>query len=284
MNCEDMFEFELWSGKYAISEFLRKNDETVKAIEIPSEHNGIPVYYTVNTAFRRSPYIEEVYVPDSMLVSAEMFYRCKRLKKVRIGGEAVYKGAFSDCTALENIEFSHSVRRIDQAAFMNCEALKKVVLPRSLERIDDFAFSGCISLEELTFPEKRVEIGALSFGIKTKLPAETLLYSLIGANDLSEPIKEGIFLDYRLLFDREVFALAVEHDCLRKTDKPGLFKKLIKHKDRELLPISEKLLTSELADDLIRFCTDEGMTEETAWLLDCKNRRFGFNGGDKFDL
>ena len=284
MNCEDMFEFELWNGKYAISKFLRKTDETVTEIEIPSEHNGIPVIYTTNTAFRRSPYIESVYLPDSITVSAEMFYRCRRLKKVRIGGEAVYKGAFSDCTSLENIEFSDRVRRIDQAAFMNCEALKKVALPRNLERIDDFAFSGCTDLEELVFPEKRVEIGMLAFGIKSKLPAETRLYSLVGANDLGEPIRGGFFLDYRLLFDREIFALAVEHDCLRETDKPGLFKKLIKHGDRGLFPISENLLTSELADALIQFCTDEEMTEETAWLLDCKNRRFGFNGGNEFEI
>ena len=284
MNCEDMFEFELWNGKYAISKFLRKTDETVKAIEIPSEHNGIPVIYTTNTAFRRSPYIEEVYLPDSMTASAEMFYRCKSLKKVRIGGESVFKGAFSNCTSLENIEFSDRVRRIDQAAFMNCEALKKVALPRGLERIDDFAFSGCINLEELTFPEKRVEIGALSFGIKSKLPAETRLYSLIGANNLAEPIREGFFLDYRLLFDREVFALAVEHNCLRGIDKHKLFKELIEHKDRALLPISEKLLTNDIADELIRFCTDNGMTEETAWLLDCKNRKFGFKGGNRFEL
>lgn len=284
MNCEDMFEYRPWNGAYNISEFLRRNDQTVTAIEIPSEHGGLPVVGASNTAFARAPYIESVFVPDCCLVSAEMFFKCKRLKKARVGGEVVCKGAFDGCTALERVDFSESVRRIDQSAFMGCKSLKKVVLPRNLEEIGDFAFARCTNLRELVFPEKRVKIGMLAFAASSKLPAETRLYSLIGANDIGEPVKNGLAPEMELLFDKDVFATAVEHNCLRELDKTALLKELIKRGKRELYPTAEALFTEDVINELIRFCAEEGKTEETAWLLDYKNREFGFDEGDNYEL
>ena len=282
MNYEDVFEFKPWNGKYMISRFLRKHDEAFKAVKVPSKYRGLPVVRADIDVFHSAPYIEEVYLPDSMTVSREMFYGCRRLKKARAGGDVICNGAFNNCISLEDIELSDTVRLIEKYAFSGCRSLKKVVFPRCLEEIGDYAFAACC-LEELVFPEKRIRIGELAFGVFSKLPAEQRLYSLVGENDIDRPISDGLIRD-NVLYEKDVFALAVEHNCLLEHHKFTVMQTLISCKIRELFPIAEKLLTSELTDELIRFCTDEKMTEETAWLLDCKNRRFGFNGGDRFDL
>ena len=283
MNYDDIFEFTPQNGKYRISEFLRKYDPTFKSVEVPSEYRGFPVVCADINVFHSAPYIEEVYLPDSMTVSREMFYGCERLKKARAGGSVICKKAFDNCTSLEDIEFSDSVRLIETEAFSGCRSLKKVVFPPDIEEIGDYAFAACYGLEELVFPEKPIKIGTVAFGVLNKLPAEPLLYSLVGGNDLNASIPEGLIM-VAVLYEKDVFALAVEHNCICEKHRLRVVEEVIKCGLHELFPIAEPLLTSEMTDELIRFSAEERNTEATAWLLDCKNRKFGFNGGNEFEI
>ncbi|MDE6732312.1 MAG: hypothetical protein K2J77_05495, partial [Oscillospiraceae bacterium] len=66
-----------------------------------------------------------------------------------------------------------------------------------------------------------------------------------------------------------------------------LFDKLIQENRHDLLIIAEKygmLDSAALLDLLIKFAVERKKTEFTAYLLDLKNRKFGFKNGGDFDL
>ncbi|MBR5144920.1 MAG: leucine-rich repeat domain-containing protein, partial [Clostridia bacterium] len=78
----------------------------------------------------RSPSIVEIFIPGTLVVvSEEMFYEFRSLKKV---------------------EIAEGVTSIEEKAFYRCEALVEVKLPYTLENIGDFAFAGCSSLNKIT--------------------------------------------------------------------------------------------------------------------------------------
>lgn len=285
MNYEELYKFQKNKNGYTLKRFLMYNSAEITKLEIPSEYCSKPVTGIGGYAFAHAEFLRSVIIPDSVRkLGKGVFADCSSLTEVKLPKEitCIPTAMFEGCSSLKNIDLPESVTAIQRDAFSWCKSLEEVKFPKSLKLLDA-SFGGCTNLRSVVFQGK-VNMTLFTFIDCPLLPAEVLLYSLIGANDLSEPITGWDFLDYRLLFKREVFALAVEHNCLRSIDKRKLFVKLIEHKDPALLPLSETLLTEDIADELIRFCTDKGMTEETAWLLDCKNRKFGFDVGEKYDL
>ncbi|MBQ8040668.1 MAG: leucine-rich repeat domain-containing protein, partial [Lachnospiraceae bacterium] len=72
------------------------------------------------------------------------------LKKVTVTGPTLLAGAFSGCTALEEVILSGDVSQIMSRTFENCTNLKEFTIPKSVSAVDLYAFSGCESMKSFT--------------------------------------------------------------------------------------------------------------------------------------
>lgn len=104
--------------------------------------------------------LEKAYVHSEGNVTID-FNKDERLRTIKEIG----KNAFANCSKLESVIFSESVRTIDQEAFFNCENLKQVVFPEEISSIyiGDWAFYGCKSIDTLMLPKiARLSLGTFS--------------------------------------------------------------------------------------------------------------------------
>jgi len=67
--------------------------------------------------------------------------------------------AFSDCTALPDINFGNGITSIDTYALMNCSAISKVNLGEKLLNINDYAFANCALLTSVSLPNSTSKLG-----------------------------------------------------------------------------------------------------------------------------
>lgn len=103
--------------------------------------------------------LKKAYVHSEGNVAID-FNKDERLRTI----EEIGKSAFANCSKLESVIFSESVRTIHREAFFNCENLKQVVFPeeRSLIGIGSWAFYGCKSIDTLMLP-KNARLGSSVF-------------------------------------------------------------------------------------------------------------------------
>lgn len=178
-------------------------------------------------------------------------------------------GAFTNSCHLQKVAVSEGVRMIGADAFLGCTGLRSIRLPVSLEAIGSGAFYGCENLCEVEF-ESYPKFGEAVFGCDPELPAKLTLMGAVRSRDITDPlddtslrkeIKRAIDLpEYVPWFCRsDVFSLAAENDCFRK-------------------------VREELLDKLIECSLKRSKPELTAYLLDLKNRKFGFNPKSKLKL
>ena len=99
-----------------------------------------------------------------------------------------------------------------------------------------------------------------------------------------------VFQSDPLLSDIKVFELAVKNKCFREADDEELFALFSAAVEGDLhdhLRLAEEgglLSNAALLDKLIGYSTEIGNTEITARLLEYKNKKIGFNGGNKYEL
>ncbi len=181
----------------------------------------------------------------------------------------------------------YPVKNIRQFSFSDCKYLREIFIPDSVETIDTWAFENCEELREVRLP-KHVSIELQGFKNCPRLAPEVVMAGLIGnAEDISAPLNSEQWLDRDALLRPEVFELAVKYDSFRLIGTEMLFKEivwcgLLSH--FEMLEKAGRSPELEHTDRLIEFSSENGYTEMTAYLLDLKNRKFGFKGGDKFEL
>lgn len=124
-----------------------------------------------------------------------------------------------------------------------------------------------------------------------KLPTETLVMGSVRSTDITsrvrrvdlrETIKDfcGADCDY---FRHDVFELLAKNKCFRNNNVKVLFEKMISEDMTELFPVAEKyemLSNVKLVDMLIDYVVELQKPEGAAYLLDLKNRKFGFKESD----
>lgn len=271
MDVEELFWFEKTDGGYSIDKYLKANDPTITEIELPAEYNGEPV--TEIAGISHSKYIKRVFVPPSI--------------------RSIGPGAFWKCKSLEMAELSEGLEVIGAGAFEETN-LKSIVLPKSLKMIGSEAFLLCMELERVVF-NSAPTFEPNVFGGCPKLPPETVAMGLVRSTDITSPFSEadiGAITEYSLdvpdYIRPDVFELLAQNDCFRNCDLRDLFEIMISENKPELFPVAEQygmLENARLLDELISYSAENQKTEFTAYLLDLKNRKFGFNnGGDKFEL
>lgn len=301
MTCDDLFEYMKTDSGYEIMSYRQKKNPDITEITIPFEYDGEPVTGISFFAFKRAVYIRRVHFPESISVIREQaFWYAESLEEIILPRGITYLGdrAFGHCTAVRTLDIPEGIKTIGSRAFKYC-GMSSVILPKSVERVESFAFEGCRELESVVFlnPATALERGV--FFDCPKLPAETVLASIVRSFDITRviypsefryPSRQGNISIKSGLFREDVFALAVKNDCFRILKKDilsELFTMIISSGLTELLRIAGTggmLSDEELIDELTALASELRSTECTAWLLDYKNRKIGFNKEDDYEL
>lgn len=272
-----LFEFEEFNGTCSLKYYLKKDDPNITEIEIPAECRGFPVR-SAEFAFSEAKYIKHVKIPPSI--------------------RSIGDFCFYNCISLESVEFSEGLGAIGRCAFMYDVSLKTLAFPKSLDAVFLRAFAYCVNLESVA-PNFPTNWGEQVFLGCDKLPAEVILMDLVCRSDITQPLNEraysGAFeldspenIDPRQSYTRpDVLELAIKNDSFRSVDVFLLLEFLVEEGSAESLLLARELgllKTREQADEYISRSVEAGTTELTAYLLDYKNRKFGFDGGGDFEL
>lgn len=261
-NTGRLFEFEKCEGGYALTKFAQRNffDDPsatiVTEIEIPAKYRGKPVVEIGEDAFRGAWKLQKVYVPES-------------------------------------------VRKICKSAFRSCEKLSFISLPSTLEDVGSDAFCFCRELCAVGF-NSQPRLWVSVFDNDIKLPAELILAGELGAFDIAQPLANNVIHSQILkanaypqnswLLNRpDVLELILKNNCLCDFTAKQWFDLLAFFVEKgcaEHLRVIEDCgaINAALADELIERSAEHHKTEMTAYLLDYKNRKFGFKGGGDFEL
>lgn len=276
MSVDDLFRFikntDKALGGYAVAEYLKKSDPTVTDIGIPSEYNGLPVTMICYHCFDSAKFLKHIVVPQSVHIIA--------------------RGAFSNCKAMETVELCEGLTEISSMAFEHSE-LKSVKLPKSLKKLGSAAFFFCESLERVEFCGAPIEFGTRVFRKCEKLPVETYVMGLVRSPDIKSPVKKADYRDIlewhteRNFFDRDVFELLAKNNCFREVNVKYLLEGMVDKNAVELLSVAESygmLSNVRLLDMLINYAVKCRVIECTAYLLELKKRKFGFDHESELNL
>lgn len=243
-----------------------------------------------------------------------MSYSVDELFEIRTGINTKEKDAWvysflkGDDPAVTRVEIpaeynGYRIEQICAEAFFNSPYLREVIIPDSVWWIGPWAFGLCPELRTVRLPNNgHCEIYARAFADCPKLDPEVVMKALIESpEDISKPFNdepaclgddEESFsaeekLDWKGLMRPEVFELAVKYDSFRLIGTEMLCRVIVYNGLFEhfgMLENAGRSPDAEQTDRLIEFSSENVYTEMTAFLLDYKNRKFGFNGGDDFEL
>lgn len=191
----------------------------------------------------------------------------------------------SDCLSVVNIP--EGIEKIGVDAFAFCD-LRSVILPYSLKIIEAGAFSSCSKLEQVVFLGDKVVFECDVFRKCPKLAAENVMQGLALSCDITKPFidnetcsgkKKMSSFDWDSALRDDVFELALKNDSFALFDKGKVLKEITERNLSQLLPLTENAgwnIAEECIGELLNISLKNGFVEITAWLLDYKNRKFGF--------
>ena len=242
---DELFCFEESDNGYRIKLFNYRDDPSVTEVDIPAEYNGLPVREIGDAAFFMSKFLTRVNIPEG-------------------------------------------IEKIGNSAFCSC-GLREVTLPESLKELDTEAFLWCSELERVIFRNKDTEFGFGVFEGCLKIAAENIMQGLARSCDITKPFAtEKFYWSHEVAVDLiwadsalrdDVFELALKYDGFALFDKENVFVEIVERNLCRFLPLCENAgwsIGKKFLGELLDISLDNGFTEITAWLLDYKNRKFGF--------
>ena len=96
---------------------------------------------------------------DADITRLIVCFSTKTVFTIPEGVTSIDNGAFSGCSALQQITIPDSVTRIGSEAFSYCRSLQHIDISEDVTYIGYNAFSGCKSLQQITIPEGVTSIG-----------------------------------------------------------------------------------------------------------------------------
>ncbi len=108
---------------------------------------------------------ENFSVPAGVIETDNVFSDSPRLRSFSSGETlmALPEGAFSNCTALTEVQLTNTIVSIGAYAFYNCSSLTVIRLPDSLQNIEKGLFNNCSALQEIQLPSSLRTIAAEAF-------------------------------------------------------------------------------------------------------------------------
>lgn len=100
--------------------------------------------------------------------------------------------AFSNCTALKNVQLPETTMTIAHGLFQNCKSLESIIIPNNVTSIGDQALYNCTSLSSI-----RIGSNIKSWGKQIFYGCSGTLY--IDSNIISLPEKDGAFYGSKFL-------------------------------------------------------------------------------------
>ena len=104
-------------------------------------------------SFENMEGVKEIIIPDSVFEIGTGAFSNSTVQSIVLpsGLKCIGDDAFSDCDALEQINFPPNVEYVGSRAFKNCSKmkLKRLVFPHKVKHIGDQAFCCCDGLEEV---------------------------------------------------------------------------------------------------------------------------------------
>lgn len=166
-------------------------------IEIPAEHDSLPVTTIAYEAFKNRSEVTSIVIPSSVTsIEGKAFYGCSGLTNLVLPSGLISFGndALKDCTSLtyleegtvryfgneenphmilvcstetsvESVTVNEKTKFINSSAFSKCSKLQSVTIPKGVLSINGSAFSRCTSLKSVVFEEESLlnNIGSYAF-------------------------------------------------------------------------------------------------------------------------
>ena len=190
-GCGGLKRVSIVDGVESVGESAFANCTNIEEINMPDSVRRIG-----KDVFFGCEKLSDFVVPKGVICIVEYTFRgCNGLKHVHIpnGVRHIEGRAFADCCSLESISFPPSVKKIGEfdesvtgyrygthgGAFENCRALKEVNFSEGLEILGDNTFLNCISLKTIELPDGLKHIGAEAFKNCTSLQKLAIPYSVI---------------------------------------------------------------------------------------------------------
>ena len=165
----------------------------IKSLTISGEMVGKRLRIAANS-FQKYESLEKVLLDDVTGIDTYAFEGCSSLKSVGFLFAAEFtsigKGAFRNCTSLEQIDIPANLERIGEEAFQNT-ALKTITLGRNITEIGANAFAGCVNLKIRCYENSVAHRYAVENNIPFELvkPLEMTIYY---GNGQEEPFAHNL--------------------------------------------------------------------------------------------
>ena len=144
---------------------LYLNGTRVTALTIPSSVTEIKKHTFMGCKFT------SLTIPNTVTKIGEYaFARCSTMRTAKVSNiengcslTAIKYCAFSDCSALQSVNFTEYVTELGEAAFAHCESLTEVKLNDNLTQIQPNTFLECGNLTTINIPNSLTSIGNSAF-------------------------------------------------------------------------------------------------------------------------
>ncbi len=114
--------------------------------------------YICGYAFYEAAGLDQVYLPDSVILIGEAAFQNSSLRQVHFSKTTAIQmdegWTFSGCSNLESVTIPEGVTRLTDYLFEGCTSLKTVILPSTLVQLSGSVFSGCGSLTDIRFADE----------------------------------------------------------------------------------------------------------------------------------
>lgn len=187
----------------------------VGEVEIPAEHNGLPVKAIANEGFSNRQNISKITIPEGIEYIGDIaFFGCSGIKEIslpkslsnigemafvdsgieeiNVNEENAYYSSLDNIlytkdqtrivyvnSNIEEVTLSSKVEILDNGLFAENKNLKSVTLPDSLFYVSEDAFNNCSNLETVNFGKGILSIGESAFEGCVKLREANLPESVI---------------------------------------------------------------------------------------------------------
>ena len=183
------------------------------------------------------------------------------------------------------------VKSIGASSFFGSPYLTSVVISEGVEEISVDAFGFCPLLENVYLPQSIQRIDRGVFRECPLLPAETVMTCLCHSLDITQPFREPWWgnqkFDWNDALREDVFVLALKNNSFSNFGREKTVEEITKRDIWKYLRIMERagfFSDVERLNGYIDESVKNNTPEITAWLLEYKNRKFGFDDRGNYEL